>query len=100
MLKYLGIRIPSDLTQLYVENYSPLMQRTLQDLKKYDCIQYLWFGRINILKINIFPCFLFLFQTIPIVVPRAYFVTLQTDFARFIWGGNRPRLHRTILSLP
>lgn len=34
--KYLGIRIPSDLTKLYMENYHPLMQRTIQNLKKYD----------------------------------------------------------------
>lgn len=76
------------------------MQCTLQDLTKYDCAQYLRFGSINTLKIYILPNFLFLFQIISIVVLCSFFVTVQSAFTHF-WGGfNRPRLHRTILSLP
>lgn len=34
------------------------------------------------------------------MVPSSFFATLQSAFTRFIWGRSRPRLHRTILSLP
>lgn len=76
------------------------MQRTIQDIKKYERAHYSWFGRINILKMDIIPRFLYLFQTIPIAVPRSFFTILQSTFTRFIWGCNRPRLQRRILSLP
>lgn len=99
-LKYLGINIPPDPVHLYSTNYIPLMQRTLQDLKKYDSNLCSWFGRINILKLDIIPCFLYLFQTIPVFVPRSFFIILQSAFTKFIWGHKRSRLHRKMLSLP
>lgn len=57
---YLGIFIPTNLTQLYAWNYTPLLQRTLTDLTSYNHTVDSLFGRTNILKMDIvlrFLCF-------------------------------------------
>lgn len=74
-LRYLCVRIPSDLTHLYLKNYHFLMQRTLQDLKKYVCDLYLWFGKINVLKWSQYLVFFFSF--------KLYLLWFPTHFLSF-----------------
>lgn len=76
------------------------MQRTIQDLKMYDRAQYSWFGRINILKMNIVNFFSLSFSSHTYCGPPLFFVTLQTVLSGFIWGCNKPRLQYRMLSLP
>lgn len=49
---------------------------------------------------NIFPKFLYLFQAVPIAIPRNFFRNIQTLFTKFIWVHRHPRIRRTLLSLP
>lgn len=54
-------------------------------------------GRINAIKIMILPKFLYLFETLPVMVPLRVFLKLQADLLNFIWAYRWQRLHRGLL---
>uniref|UniRef100_A0A8C5MJX8 Reverse transcriptase domain-containing protein n=1 Tax=Leptobrachium leishanense TaxID=445787 RepID=A0A8C5MJX8_9ANUR len=91
-IRYLGVALPSDLSQLYITNYEPLLQTISQDLRRWKIPHVSWLGRINILKMNILPRFLYIFQTIPIGVPPKFFALLRTNLIKFIWNDTHPRV--------
>lgn len=96
-MTYLGVQIPSRLDDLFDLNYVPLLTRTLTDLKTYDRPYFSWFGRINIVKMDILPRFLYTFQTVPIAVPHTYFRQLKSALLKFVWGSRKPRVRFTTL---
>lgn len=57
-------------------------------------------GRINILKMNILPKLLYLFQNIPLPLPASHFTNLRKACSNFIWNNRRHRLRLTLLYLP
>jgi len=58
------------------------------------------FARINILKMNILPKLLYLFQNIPLPPPSDLFSKIKTMFVRFIGNNRRARLRLSLLYLP
>uniref|UniRef100_A0A3B3BI18 Uncharacterized protein n=1 Tax=Oryzias melastigma TaxID=30732 RepID=A0A3B3BI18_ORYME len=48
---------------------------------------------------NVLSRFLYLFMSLPIVVPNSYFVTWDKLISRFIWGGKKPRIKYKTLQL-
>uniref|UniRef100_A0A3P8TZR2 Reverse transcriptase zinc-binding domain-containing protein n=1 Tax=Amphiprion percula TaxID=161767 RepID=A0A3P8TZR2_AMPPE len=46
---------------------------------------------------NILPKFLYLFQSVPVFIPKSYFDTLDSIISSYIWKGKRPRVSRTHL---
>lgn len=59
-----------------------------------------WFGRCNIIKMNIVPKFLYLFQAVPIAIPIAYFSQIRAMFTKFISASKCPRISRDLFTLP
>ena len=57
-------------------------------------------GRINILKMNILPKYLYLFPNIPLPPPSSLFTRTRKLFTNFIWQNKRPRLHLALIYLP
>ena len=57
-------------------------------------------GRIHILKMNILPKLLYLFQMIPLPPPLDFFSKPKNMFVRFIWKNRRARLCLSLLFLP
>lgn len=57
-------------------------------------------GRINIIKMNILPKFLYLSQSIPLSPPVNCFAKMRSMFCRFIWNNKRARLHISLSYLP
>lgn len=82
-LKYLGIHISRDLSQLFALHFQPLLRKTLTI---YNQGLFSSFDPINILTMDILPRFLFLFQTIPIAIPSILFKTIHQEFTKFIWA--------------
>uniref|UniRef100_A0A8C5MTA5 Reverse transcriptase domain-containing protein n=1 Tax=Leptobrachium leishanense TaxID=445787 RepID=A0A8C5MTA5_9ANUR len=97
-LKYLGIFLTADTSDLYQANYLPLLHSITADLTKWAFPHVTWFGRINVLKMNILPRLLYLFQTLPIAVPTLFFRSLQSKFTTFVWNNHRPRLRFELLT--
>ena len=96
-IRYLGIQIPADPSQLFSLNFTPLLLRTQADLTTYASKRISWLGRVNALKMDVLPRFLYLFQTIPIHIPNLYFKKLRRMFSKFIWNA---RIRYGTLSLP
>lgn len=98
--RYLQIYVPADASQLFSENFTPLLLRTQVDLSTYASKRLSWLGRVNALKMKVLPRFLYLFQNIPIHIPNSCFRKLRQLFSKFIWNAARPRIQYETLSLP
>lgn len=72
-LNYLGTYIPGDLSQIYKLHFPPLLSKVWILLEGWQRVFHFWFGRCNIIKINILQTFLYLFQTLPIAIPKHFF---------------------------
>ena len=49
-IKYLGIYLPKETKDLYIENYKTLMKEIKEDTNRWKNIPCSWIGRINIVK--------------------------------------------------
>ena len=54
-VKYLGIYLPKETKDLYIENYKTLMKEIKEDTNRWRNIPFSWIGRINIVKMSILP---------------------------------------------
>ena len=57
-------------------------------------------GRINCIKINILPKFLYLFQALSTPIPKTFFKNLDKLISRFLWNGKTPRIKLKTLCRP
>ena len=51
-IKYLGINLPKETKDLYVENYKTLKKEIKDDINRWRETPCSWVGRINIVKIT------------------------------------------------
>ena len=72
-LCYLGVQIPNQLYQIYSLNYEPLLKKAEADLERWKSLPISLIGRINCIKMNILPKFLYLFQSLPTPIPKTFF---------------------------
>ena len=54
-IKYLGVYLPKETKDLYIENYKTLMKEIKEDTNKWRNILCSWIGRISIVKMAILP---------------------------------------------
>uniref|UniRef100_A0A8C5M2I4 Reverse transcriptase domain-containing protein n=1 Tax=Leptobrachium leishanense TaxID=445787 RepID=A0A8C5M2I4_9ANUR len=99
-LKYLGITLTAACRDLYKANYRPLLAALLVDLQNWSFPHISWFGRVNVVKMNILPRVLYLFQTLPIYLPTAFFAQLRTMISTYVWNSKKPRISLTLLMAP
>lgn len=98
--RYLGINVTRKYIDLFKYNFVPILDRTKQDLARWTTPPLSVAGRINTIKMNILPKFLFLFQNIPVFIPKAFFKTLDGIFSDFIWNGGPARIQKLFLQQP
>ncbi|KAM8960427.1 cytochrome P450 2K1-like [Pelodytes ibericus] len=96
--KYLGIWVPNDLSQLYTQNFLPSLATIQKDFKNWSPQHISWTGRINSIKMTILPRLLYLFQTIPIMLPTAFFKSLKTMCIQYVWVQKSPRIKFDLLT--
>ena len=54
-IKYLGVYLPKEKNDLYIENYKTLMKEIKEDTNRWRNIPCSWVGRINIVKMTMLP---------------------------------------------
>ena len=71
-VKYLGIKLPKETKDLYIENYKTLMKESKEDTNRWRNRPCSWIRRITIVKMSIPPNAIYRFNAIPIQ-PSRYF---------------------------
>ena len=66
--KYLGIYLPKETKDLYIENYKTLMKETKEDTNRWRNIPRSWIGRI----------------------PTVFFTKLEQIVSQFVWKYKKP----------
>lgn len=87
------------LSTLKDQNFLALTTVVKQDLQKWNCLPLSLAGRVQTVKTNIVPWYLYLFQYLPIYLPRSFFNRLNSIISSFIWAGKRARANRSLLQI-
>lgn len=94
---YLGVIITNDSSQLYKANYDKLISQIKADLERWEMLPLSLVGRIETIRMNVLPQMLFLFSSLPIIVPMTTFKYLDRLVSKFIWQNKRPRVRLKVL---
>ena len=84
-IKYLGINLPKETKDLYIENYKIFMRDIKDDRNTWRNIPCSWFWRINIVKMRTLPKAIYRFNSSPTKPPMAFFTYLEQVISQFVW---------------
>lgn len=99
-LKYLGVTITKTHDKLYEANSNVIEQNIQKDIERWSTFPLDLSSRIKVVKMNLVPRLLYLFQSLPIAIPQIKFNSWDKTISRFIWNGKKPRIRYTTLQLP
>uniref|UniRef100_A0A9J7X3G9 Reverse transcriptase domain-containing protein n=1 Tax=Cyprinus carpio carpio TaxID=630221 RepID=A0A9J7X3G9_CYPCA len=98
-IKYLGITLTKDIAKLFESNYGPINKEIKTDISRWTLLPLDMINRIEIIKMNMLPRILYLFQSLPLEVLQKQFNEWDGMISRFVWNGRKPRIKFKSLQL-
>lgn len=95
-MKHLVTNLTKHGWDLWDTNYKTLMMEII-DLKKWKDISCSRIGRLNTVKMQILPRFIYKFNVITIKFPARIFVDIHKIIWKFIWKGKGTRIAKAIM---
>uniref|UniRef100_A0A673WU00 Reverse transcriptase domain-containing protein n=1 Tax=Salmo trutta TaxID=8032 RepID=A0A673WU00_SALTR len=89
---YLGIVVTKQYSLLFKENFPSLMQKLKANIQFWRTLPISLLGRINAIKMVFLPQLLYLYQNIPIFIPKAFHKQLDSIINPFIWDYKTHRI--------
>jgi hypothetical protein len=74
-----------------------LKKEIKEDLRRWKDLPSSWIGRINTVKMAIFPKAIYRFNAISIQIPTQCCNELERAIGRFIWNNKKPRIAKSLL---
>ena len=96
-IKYLGIYLPKETKDLYIENCKTLMYEIKEDTNRWRNIPCAWIRRNNIVKISILSKTIYRFNAIPIKLTKVFFRELEQIISHFVWKYKKTQIAKGIL---
>ncbi len=97
---YLGVVVSRNISELFKLNFTPILEQTRISLEKWSKLPTSLIGRINVVKMNTLPKFLYLFQTVPIYIKESFFAHLNKIISSYLWNKKPPQNTSTISAKP
>jgi len=94
---YLGINITHSIETLHKNNFDKLLNKFKADLQKWSTLPLSLDGRVQTMKMNVLPRFLFLFQCLPLFLTKSFFKQLDKIILPFLWAGKVARIGKGAL---
>lgn len=99
-VKYLGIKISRKPDNLFKSNFQVMLDKLKENIEKWRTLPLSLVGRVNTIKMVSLSRFLYLFQNIPIFIPKSFFKAIDSIIMPFIWGYKSHRISKAHLQKP
>lgn len=95
--RYLGVNITKSIKSLREQNLTALTSSVKSDLQRWGKLPLSLAGRVQTVKMNILPRYLYMFQSLPLFLPRSFFSKIDGIISSFIWAGKHARIGKSLL---